>query len=135
MGNNKQILLTNPNSYKDCSFINNFSQKCSKHAKSTKQGRAELGQAQISYTLLALQAIDFRQPKRGCVSITLRMQRAHHLLGGKTVSCWPAERPYASEIRRRRPRGSSVTILCVVKQLVSSLIIGSRVAFNSNLLL
>ena len=67
-------------------------------------------------------SIDRTQPKGWCVPITLKMQRAHHLLGGIPVSCWWAEWPYAREIRRRRPRGSSVTILCAVNQLMSTLI-------------
>ena len=56
-------------------------------------------------------SIDRTQLRGWCVSITLRMQRAHHHLSGNTVSCWWAERRYAMNIRRRRPRGSSVTIL------------------------
>ena len=30
------------------------------------------------------------------VSITLQMQRAYHILGGNTISCWAAERPYSN---------------------------------------
>ena len=41
-----------------------------------------------------------------CVSITLIMQRAHHLMGGNTVSCWAAERPYSNTAP------SSTRIMC-----------------------